>query len=83
MPPRGYAIQVRGHLSAEWSDWFNGLTVRPRLDGTTTISGPVTDQAALYGLLLRVRDLGLSLISVTPIALAPDDNPADSPAEPI
>lgn len=76
MPPRCYSIRIQGHLSAEWSDWFGGLTIHCHPDGTTTLSGPVADQAALYGLLLRVRDLGLPLLAVIPTA--PDDGLADS-----
>ena len=79
MPPWGYAIRVRGHLGPEWSDWFGGLTIDCRPDGTTILSGPVADQAALHGLLIRVRDLGLSLVSVTPIALPADEPSDDAP----
>jgi hypothetical protein len=73
--PRGYVIQVRGHLASEWSDWFEGLTIRCRPDGTTTLSGPIRDQAALFGVLLRVRDLGLPLVSVNPIEPGQDLRP--------
>jgi hypothetical protein len=67
-----YAIRVRGRLDARWNAWFDGMTVSPDGDGTTTISGPVADQAALYGLLQRVRDLGLPLLSVT-VDAVPED----------
>jgi hypothetical protein len=67
MAPSGYCIRIQGHLASEWSVWFEGMTVQCRPDGTTIVSGPVRDQAALHGLLLKVRDLGLSLISVNPI----------------
>ena len=60
-----YEIRLTGHLAARWSTWFDGLTVSHEGDGTTRISGPVADQAALHGLLQRVRDLGLPLVSVT------------------
>jgi hypothetical protein len=60
-----YEIRLAGHLAAHWSQWFDGLTVSHDGDGTTVISGPVADQAALHGLLHRVRDLGLPLVSVT------------------
>ena len=60
-----YEIRIRGHLSARWTAWFDGLALATHGDGTTTISGPVTDQAALHGLLQKVRDIGLPLISVT------------------
>lgn len=62
---RRYEIRLRGHLDARWATWFDGLTVRQESDGTTVISGSVGDQAALHGLLQRVRDLGLPLVSVT------------------
>jgi hypothetical protein len=66
MAPTEYRIQIQGHLAAEWSEWFEGMTVQCQPDGTTILSGPVRDQAALHGLLLKVRDLGLSLVSVNP-----------------
>jgi len=59
-----YEIRLAGHLDAHWATWFDGLTVSRAADGTTVISGLVTDQAALHGLLQRVRDLGLPLVSV-------------------
>ena len=60
-----YEIRLAGHLDARWATWFDGLTVGHQVDGTTLISGPIADQAALHGLLQRVRDLGLPLVSVT------------------
>jgi hypothetical protein len=60
-----YEIRLTGHLDARWAAWFDGLAVSREGDGTTLISGPVADQAALHGLLQRVRDLGLPLVSVT------------------
>jgi hypothetical protein len=68
-----YEIRLAGHLDAHWAAWFDGLTVSHGGDGTTLISGPVADQAALHGLLQRVRDLGLPLVSVTR-----DETPASS-----
>ena len=59
-----YEIRLTGRLPERWAAWFDGLTVSQHGDGTTVISGPITDQAALHGLLQRVRDLGLPLISV-------------------
>jgi hypothetical protein len=59
-----YEIRLRGHLNARWADWFDGLTLTQESDGTTLLSGPVLDQAALHGLLGKVRDLGLPLIAV-------------------
>ncbi len=62
-----YSICVNGHLDPGWSDWFGGLTITQESDGVTVIAGPVQDQAALFGLLSQVRDLGLTLISVNQI----------------
>ena len=62
--PGRYEIRLKGHLDARWAAWFDGLTVTRDSDGTTTIHGPVADQAALHGLLQKTRDLGLPLISV-------------------
>ena len=61
---RLYEIRLKGHLDARWSDWFDGLSFTHASDGTTVIHGPVADQAALHGLLAKVRDLGLPLVSV-------------------
>ncbi len=65
--PIVYEIRIAGHLPARWSAWFEGLAVAPEPDGTTRLSGPVVDQAALYGLLRKVRDTGLTLIAVNQI----------------
>jgi hypothetical protein len=62
--PGRYEIRLKGHLDARWTDWFEGLSFTHESDGTTILSGPVVDQAALYGLLRKVRDLGLPLVSV-------------------
>jgi hypothetical protein len=62
--PGRYEIRLKGRLEARWAAWFDGLTVTHDSDGTTVIGGPVADQAALYGLLQKTRDLGLPLISV-------------------
>lgn len=64
--PGQYEIRVKGHLGSRWAAWFDGLSIAYGTDGTTTIHGQVADQAALHGLLQKVRDLGLPLISVTP-----------------
>lgn len=61
-----YEIRVQGHLRPEWTTWFDDLVVRPQAE-ETVLTGPVADQAALYGLLKRVRDLGLPLLSVNQI----------------
>ncbi len=65
--PMVYEIRIAGHLPARWSAWFEGLAITLEPDGTTLLSGPVVDQAALYGLLKKVRDTGLTLIAVNPI----------------
>lgn len=62
--PGRYLIGVDAHLDPSWSDWFDGLTVVQHDDGTTSLTGEVVDQAALYGLLGRLRDLGATLLSV-------------------
>jgi len=72
-----YEVRLTGHLDARWTAWFDGLTVRHDDDGTTVISGRIADQAALHGLLQRVRDLGLPLISVSRVEVPPADFPTD------
>ena len=62
--PVHYEITVQGVLGPRWSDWFDGLQLTSDADGRTTITGPVADQAALHGLLTRIRDLGLPLLTV-------------------
>jgi hypothetical protein len=70
-PPQ-YVIRVRGHLAPRWAAWFEGLSLRNESDGTTTIHGPVVDQAALHGVLQKLRDVGVPLLSVTQVT--PDPN---------
>jgi hypothetical protein len=76
--PGHYEIRIKGHLDARWAAWFDGLSFTHESDGTTVIHGSVVDQAALHGVLTRVRDLGLPLIAVTQIhrnqANGPDVN---------
>jgi hypothetical protein len=62
--PGRYELRIRGHLDDCWAEWFEGLVLIRESDGTTTLCGPVIDQAALHGLLAKVRDLGVTLISV-------------------
>ena len=64
-----FEIRLEGLLDAHWVDWFDGMTLTPQADGTTVLSGPIVDQSALQGVLRRVGDLGLTLISVN--ALGP------------
>jgi hypothetical protein len=73
--PMVYQIRITGHLGREWTDWFEGLSITLEDNGETLLSGPVADQAALHGLLRKVRDLGLPLLSV--IRRQPDQ--ADAP----
>ena len=63
--PLVYQIRIKGHLGREWTDWFGGLTIRLTDNGDTLLTGPVVDQAALHGLLRKVRDLGVPLLSVS------------------
>ena len=60
-----YQITVKGHLDNRWANWFEGLTIMREDNGETRLIGPVVDQAALHGLLRKVRDLGMPLLSVT------------------
>jgi hypothetical protein len=62
--PGHYEIRIKGHLENRWADWFDGLTITLGDNGETQLTGPVVDQAALHGLLRKVRDLGMLLISV-------------------
>ena len=66
-----YQIRIRGYLRPEWSEWFDGMTITHESNGDTILSGSVRDQAALHGLLTRVRDLGLTLVSVNQVQPAP------------
>ena len=78
--PTVYQIRIKGHLDSQWTDWFEGLTITPEENGDTLLSGPVTDQAALHGLLKKVRDLGMPLVSVVQIQVL-DSHQNDSKKE--
>ena len=69
--PGLYEIRIKGHLDDRWSDWFSGLTITLEDNGDTLLTGPVVDQAALHGLLKKVRDLGMPLVSVSPLEHGP------------
>lgn len=77
--PVHYEIRVKGHLDARWAAWFDGLSLSNESEGTTTIHGPVVDQAALHGLLQRLRDVGVPLVSVTPVTPTHPDAPVVDP----
>ena len=62
-----YEICIKGHLAPHWSHWFEGFAIALKDNGETLLSGPVVDQAALYGVLIKIRDLGLPLVSVIPV----------------
>jgi len=72
-----YEIRLKGHLDSRWVTWFDGLTITTCSDGTTTIQGVVVDQSALHGLLQKVRDVGVPLISVNRVEPMQPDQPAD------
>jgi hypothetical protein len=67
--PVVYQIRLKGHLSSQWTDWFEGLTITLEQDGDTLLTGPLVDQAALHGLLKKVRDLGMTLISINQVQI--------------
>ncbi len=77
--PGLYAIRIKGHLDDRWATWFGGLTLTREANGTTLLTGPVVDQAALYGLLRTVRDLALPWVSVVQVELRPADVPDVQP----
>ena len=77
--PERYEIRIKGHLDDQWADWFGGLSIRLEENGSTLLSGPVVDQSALYGLLKKVRDLGMALVSVNPVQPDPGDAPEVKP----
>lgn len=70
--PQIYQIRLKGHLDRQWTEWFDGLTIMLDDNGDTLLSGPVVDQAALHGLLKKVRDLGLPLVSVIQVRAQKD-----------
>ncbi len=77
--PGRYEIRLRGHLDSRWAAWFDGLSLTNESDGTTILYGLVADQAALHGLLQKVRDLGLPLVSVTQVEPGQPTTPTIGP----
>ena len=77
--PGRYEIRVKGHLDSRWAAWFDGLTLTHESDGTTLIHGPVADQVALHGLLQKIRDVGLPLVSVTQVEPDQPNVPTTNP----
>jgi len=71
--PMIYQIRIKGHLGRQWADWFDELSFELEDDGTTLLTGPVIDQAALHGLLRKIRDLGIPLLSVNSSGASPPD----------
>ena len=71
-----YEIRVSGHLGSRWAAWFDGLELTTEDDGTTVLRGPVVDQSALHGLLLKLRDIGIPLVSLTEL---PPGEPSELP----
>lgn len=65
--PVAYELRIQGHLDQHWSAWFGGLTITHDDDGTSALRGVITDQSELHGLLAKVRDLGITLVSVMPL----------------
>jgi hypothetical protein len=78
-PVPQYEIRVAGRITSRWSAWFDGMDIATDADGTTVIRGPVVDQAALHGLIQKLRDVGIPLISLTRL---PSPTPAEPPARP-
>ncbi len=77
--PAIYQIRIKGHLDERWADWFEGLIITLENNGDTLLTGPVVDQAALHGLLKRVRDLGTHLISIIRVESVQVDPPDADP----
>ena len=70
--PKIYRIRVEGHLDDEWTEWFEGMSILREEDGTSVLTGTVTDQSALHGLLAKIHGMALSLLSIQQIK--PDEN---------
>lgn len=70
-----YQIRIKGHLGPRWTDWFEGMDITPADNGDTLVTGPVIDQAALHGVIKRVRDLNLPLLSIVEVPPGQEDTP--------
>jgi hypothetical protein len=79
--PADYEIRIEGHLSASWASWFEDLQIRHEESDETILVGTLADQAALHGVLMRIRDLGLPLVAVSRIAQVEDKEPGDHSKE--
>jgi hypothetical protein len=79
--PGIYEIRIKGHLDDKWADRFEGLSISLEDNGDTLLTGPVIDQAALHGLLKKVRDLGMPLVSVSPLEHGPSTTPGTGQAD--
>jgi hypothetical protein len=73
--PSVFQIRIKGHLGRQWADWFDGMAITLEDDGDTLLTGPVADQATLHGLIKKVRDLGMTLVSINSVS-----DQADTPA---
>jgi hypothetical protein len=73
-----YEIRVEGHLDDEWSEWLGGLSITREEDGTSVLTGPVTDQSALQGLLLKIHNMGLALVSFQRVGARPGKDDSQS-----
>jgi hypothetical protein len=71
-----YEIRVHGRVDPSWSEWFDGLTITPGINGDTLLAGPIADQAVLYGVISRIRDLGLVLLAVVQYEPATENGPS-------
>jgi hypothetical protein len=74
-----FQIRIKGHLGDDWTDWFGGMSITQEENGDTLLTGPVPDQAALFGLLRRVRDLGMQLISINRVDTGKQDRSTGKP----
>lgn len=79
--PMLYQIRIKGHLDSQWTDWFEGLTITLEEDGDTLLTGRLVDQAALHGLLKKIRDLGMPLVAVCPLEHCPAISPRTGQAD--